>query len=276
MNRILFFLVIGAGLAAGESTCLVPKNPPKDWKSYDAAIDEAFRDTSGDRITDLVNLEQSYLCMVNYIIMQQPVPQQKELFRQSFIDLQAALKQVQKNTPSTSSNSQAGSTSGTGGTTSLISQGKTAQLLSVATEYGALTETQSNQTVTVQGTLDGPLAAVTRQYIVGYCTTPGNNIDPYCLSPKLHNILRDVSYGVTFNTASPNQTVSGMSPPGNHDSQHDVQRSIQRTRLIHCIRTPNLRSHRKRCVVGRGAGTFRRLPKTTGPRRLRTSLAASI
>ncbi len=50
---------------------------------------------------------------------------------------------------------QDGSSSGTGGSTNLTSKGMTSKVLSVASEYGALTQSVSGQTTTVQGTFAG-------------------------------------------------------------------------------------------------------------------------
>ncbi len=48
---------------------------------------------------------------------------------------------------------QLGASSGSGGSTNLVSKGIAAEVLSAAAEYGALAETTNNQTVTLQGSL---------------------------------------------------------------------------------------------------------------------------
>jgi hypothetical protein len=103
---------------------------------------------------------------------------------------------------------QAGSSTGSGGGTNLASKGTSAEVLSVAAEYGALTETVSQQVVTVQGSLDGPFALAVRKNLIPYCLETSKN-DKGCAGESLYSVLRRVSYGVSFNTNSNNQTVSG-------------------------------------------------------------------
>ena len=113
-------------------------------------------------------------------------------------------------------NKQAGSSTGTGGTTNLISKGLTAQVLSVAMEYGALTESTSNQVVTVQGTLDGIPNALIRQSLVQYCAgLPAKTV--WCVRQGLLSQLRRLSYGVSFNTNQNSQPISGT-PNGSQSS----------------------------------------------------------
>ena len=103
---------------------------------------------------------------------------------------------------------QAGSSVGTGGTTNLVSRGMTARALSVAAEYGALTESQNNQVVTVQGTLDGlPLALLKGG--LQYCSAKGTREPGPCISQGLLGILNRFSYGVSFNTTQNANAISG-------------------------------------------------------------------
>ena len=104
---------------------------------------------------------------------------------------------------------QAGSSTGIGGTTSLVSKGTTAQVLSVAAEYGALTESVSNQVVTVKGSLEGLPIALIRQGILPYCPSDGSLADSLCAHEQLLRQLRRISYGVSFNTSQNSQAVSG-------------------------------------------------------------------
>jgi hypothetical protein len=103
---------------------------------------------------------------------------------------------------------QNGSSPGSGSGTSLVSKGITSQILSVATEYGALAETTSGQTVTVSGSLGGIPAALTQKSLIDNCDgirIPGE----LCVSDKTVNELNRFSYTVAFNTGSTSQSVSG-------------------------------------------------------------------
>jgi hypothetical protein len=198
MLRTLCCLLSLSCVAFGSATCPVSEKP------YQTAIDEIFAG-GPSTIMDLVNLKQSYPCFLMYVLVQEVPSARGAIFLQAFLDLQK-FQNLQN---------QTGSSSATGGSTSLVSKGATARLISVASEYGALTETTSNQTVTVQGSLDGPLVAATRQYLVGYCPDKGNGVvdpkavDPSCLGQATQNILSQFSYGVTFNTGSGSQTATG-------------------------------------------------------------------
>src|ERR1700744_2064495 len=103
---------------------------------------------------------------------------------------------------------QAGSSVGTGGTTNLVSKGVTARFLSVAAEYGALTESVNNQVVTVQGSLDGIPAALVRQGLFRYCV-PGNPAGDPCCQEQLFSFLRRLSYSVSFDASRNSQAISG-------------------------------------------------------------------
>jgi hypothetical protein len=104
---------------------------------------------------------------------------------------------------------QAGSNPGTGGTTNLVAKGTTSRILSVAAEYGALTESVNRQIVTVQGSLDGIPAALVRQQLVRYCP---NGSEPEKNNPCVHQgafeALRRISYSVSFDTSANAQQVT--------------------------------------------------------------------
>lgn len=101
---------------------------------------------------------------------------------------------------------QAGASTGVGGSTNLVSKGSTAKVLSIAAEYGALTESVNKQVVTVQGSLDGVPAALVRHSLFAYCPTSSA---PDCVSNTLVETLRRISYAVSFDTSQSAQSVSG-------------------------------------------------------------------
>ena len=105
---------------------------------------------------------------------------------------------------------QNGSSTGGGNTTSLVSKGIAAQVLSVASEYGAMTEATSGQTVTLSGSLGGIPTALTKSGILSNCdgiNLPGS----VCTSSKTVNELNRFSYSVGFNTSSTSQNIAGAS-----------------------------------------------------------------
>jgi hypothetical protein len=102
---------------------------------------------------------------------------------------------------------QSGSSVGTGGTTNLVSKGLTSNILSAAAEYGALTETTSNQTVTLKGALGGLPVSLINHNKLADCAADLLLIP--CINHKWINRLNRVSYGVSFDTSQNSQTING-------------------------------------------------------------------
>jgi hypothetical protein len=112
---------------------------------------------------------------------------------------------------------QFGSSSGAGGTTNLVSKGLGANVIAAATQYGALTESTSNQTVTVSGALGGIPTALVKQGEMAECA--GNLLlnNKVCVSNSLLRILNRFTYGVSFDTSQNSQSLNGSatgSPKG--------------------------------------------------------------
>ena len=108
---------------------------------------------------------------------------------------------------------QAGSSSGTGGTSSLVSKGVTAQVFSLAAEYGALRESVNGQVVTLQGSLEAVPAILVRQRILPYCPSDYSPLAT-CLNQPLFRFLRRISYSASFNTTQNGQSVTGTATGG--------------------------------------------------------------
>lgn len=107
---------------------------------------------------------------------------------------------------------QNGASSGTGGSTNLTSKGLTSKVLSVASEYGALTQSVSGQTTTVQGTFAGvPLVLLGKGLLVD-CKTKIFAITP-CVSHNVVEKLTNFSYSVAFDN-NPNSTTATATPVG--------------------------------------------------------------
>jgi len=114
---------------------------------------------------------------------------------------------------------QNGSSTGSGGTTNLVSKNLTSKVLSLASEYGALTQSSSGQTTTFSGTLDGiPIALEAHSDgLVTEC--PLNLMHRKCLNSGFLNVLGRISYSVAFNTSQSTQLTGMANGPVQGSSQ---------------------------------------------------------
>jgi hypothetical protein len=103
---------------------------------------------------------------------------------------------------------QTGSSAGTGGTTNLVSKGVAAKFISIASEYGALTQSTSNSTTTIQGTLAGLPVVLLNNGLAEECSTQLVAATP-CINHNVMNALNRFSYSVSFDTSQNSQTLSG-------------------------------------------------------------------
>jgi hypothetical protein len=105
---------------------------------------------------------------------------------------------------------QTGSSSGTGGTTSLVSKGAAARVLSLASEYGAVTESTSGQTTTINGTLAGVPLLLLKNGLLQNCSTQIYTIAvSTCIHGNLVSYLGRISYSVAYDASPSSQTVTG-------------------------------------------------------------------
>jgi hypothetical protein len=102
------------------------------------------------------------------------------------------------------------------GSTNLVSKNVSSYVLSLASEYGALTETTSGQTTTLAGSLDGiPLAL--EAHSQGLFAECGAALVGKCLPSKWFDSLGRVSYSIALNSTPGSQltgTATGQ-PQGN-------------------------------------------------------------
>jgi hypothetical protein len=129
------------------------------------------------------------------------------------VELIASSPQYQRemqNTPATVLNTltQLGSSEGAGGTTNLVSKGLTPNLLSAAAGYGALSETTSNQTTTVSGSIGGLPVALLNHGVWTECTADLLAVTT-CVNHRTISTLNRFSYGVSFDTSQNSQTLTG-------------------------------------------------------------------
>lgn len=111
---------------------------------------------------------------------------------------------------------QTGAPTGSNGTTSAVSKPITP--LSLATEYGGITSSTSNQTTTFQASLDGIPAAFGSKGLVPYCWSPVITI-PGCVESSTLQALSRIGVGVTANTAGSSQSVKGTAAPSQGTAQ---------------------------------------------------------
>lgn len=190
MNIRLYSLIVGtlAAAACAAAQNMAPAQIPECSTALGVILENPV--LKDQRIRQALDYEQSAACF------------SKILYRSvSFWD-------VVKDFQSNRNDNQAGAPVGSGGTTSLVSRGLAAKAFSVAAEYGALTQSVNNQVVTIRGTLGGALAALSGQGLFEYCPT-GEGISP-CLSQRLLDHLKRVSYGVSFDTSQNSQTSTAM------------------------------------------------------------------
>jgi hypothetical protein len=153
----------------------------------------AFQDAEA-ALNDDLGFERGTACLVGLILKTQGDNLAKQDFTQIASQVKAAFQQN-------------GSSTGTGGTTNLVSKGTTARVLSLAAEYGALTESTSGSTVTLQGTLAGIPTALETNSILPPC---GSAVEePGCISNGFLNALNRVSYSIGFNTSQNSQSLTG-------------------------------------------------------------------
>jgi hypothetical protein len=103
---------------------------------------------------------------------------------------------------------QNGSNANSGGSTNLVAKGTAAKAISLAAEYGGLTETTSGSTVTVQGSLGGVPALLIGRNIVPDCS-PVTAPNSRCISSRSIANLDRFSYGVGFDTSQSSQSING-------------------------------------------------------------------
>lgn len=94
---------------------------------------------------------------------------------------------------------QSGAGASAAGSTSVVSQGPAAKVLSVAAEYGALTQSVAGQVVTIRGNLAGVPSALLHYNVFPYCVDEKTN--GYCVGDSTLGILRRASFSVSFDAA---------------------------------------------------------------------------
>jgi hypothetical protein len=124
----------------------------------------------------------------------------------------SAFKDFVRRFESTRSDKQTGASAAGTGSTSIVAKGPSAKILSVAAEYGALTQSVKGQVVTVRGNLAGVPSALVAKDVFPYCVGDEGR-SGYCIERSLLGVLKRFSYGVSFDP-SRTQTVTATPAQG--------------------------------------------------------------
>jgi hypothetical protein len=102
---------------------------------------------------------------------------------------------------------QTGSSPSASGTTSVVSKGVAAQVLSLATENGALSRTDNKTASTFRGNPTGIARLLKGDEVFPYCA-----IYDFACESGLARILNGASFSISFNTTPGNGTTGGTAP----------------------------------------------------------------
>jgi hypothetical protein len=107
---------------------------------------------------------------------------------------------------------QSGASANANASTSVVSQGPVAKALSVAVEYGALTQSVSGQVVTLRGNAAGIPSALVQHNLFPYCVGD-ERTNQYCVRDSLLSILRHASFAVSFDATRNGAVTATASSP---------------------------------------------------------------
>ncbi len=114
---------------------------------------------------------------------------------------------------SSRSDKQSGAGTTASGATSVVAQGPAAKVLSVAAEYGAVTQDVNGQVITLRGNLAGLPSALVKHEIFPYCV--GSEMsNAYCVNGSLLSLLRRVSISASFDATRGTQATVTPAPAG--------------------------------------------------------------
>lgn len=135
-----------------------------------------------------------------------------------FLGTDSAFRNLVRRFESSRGDRQAGATSTTSGSTTVVARGPAAKVLSLAAEYGALTQSTKDRIVTIRGNLAGLPSALVAHDVFPYCVDA--NISGYCVDGSLLGVLRRFSFGISFDpsrtetlAATPAAPAGGTSRP---------------------------------------------------------------
>lgn len=169
--------------------------------AYARLIDAVVAGTNPKAAEDLIDISQAPRCFALFVA---------GLDRAD----RSAFKDFVRRLESARSDKQTGTAPAGAGSTSVVAQGPVAKILSVAAEYGALTQSVNGQVVTVRGNLAGVPSALVKKDVFPYCV--GSEASSgYCVEKSLIGVLKRFSFGVSFD---PSRTQTLTAEPAPSDS----------------------------------------------------------
>ena len=132
-------------------------NPPEQCVDKIRTAAREFAQAKNDQaipsLDKLLTLSSSQLCSTYLILSSTPYQAASRAARGQLLSINEAnialFKDFTREVKALGQ--QEGSSSGTGGSTNLVSKGVAAKFISIASEYGALTQSTSNNSTTIQG-----------------------------------------------------------------------------------------------------------------------------
>jgi hypothetical protein len=194
-----------------EAVAVPAGDPPEQCVNKMREADDNFKATGkDDAIRKLFDFKGNQLCMT-YLVMSsdqysKAISGARSQLRTIHEAQVALLLHIAKEVKAVSQ--QEGSSAGSGGSTNLASKGIAAKFLSLASEYGALTQSTSNMTTTVQGTLAGLPVVLLKKGLAEDCSTKLLALTP-CFHHDVLNWLNRISYSVSFDSSQTGQSLNG-------------------------------------------------------------------
>jgi hypothetical protein len=169
----------------------------KDFKIAENKNDEAKKTEARRLIGFYLNANQQAGCVADLILRADTKVANQQLVSSMTAQFVSAVEK------------QAGSAVSSSGTTNVISKNLTSSLLSVASEYGALTSSTSGQTTTVSGTLDQLLVPFEKSSngLISDCAVALIK-KAACVNSALLDVLGKVSYSASLDASQPS-TITG-------------------------------------------------------------------
>ena len=198
MRHLLFALVV----------LLVASRPAsaqidvQQCTAYDRLVKAVIAGKDPNAVANLVDISQASRCFMLFAA------------GQDRLDRNAFKAFIQKLEGMRADKQTGASAAGTGGT-SPVAQGPAAKVLSVAAEYGVLTQTVSKRVVTVRGNLAGLPSALVRKDVFPYCVGD-ERLSGFCVDGSVLGVLKRFTFHVSFDPARP-QTLTGQATSAGGD-----------------------------------------------------------
>ena len=202
-------LALAMTLASASAALAQPDTCAEFNTRINALASGAAPQGGQDPVRNLLDIGQTTRCFADYVRQ-----------RVMLIDLIRRFE-------SSRTDKQSGAGAGSNGTTSVVSQGPAAKVLSLAAEYGAVTREVNGQVITVRGNLAGLPAALVRKNLVPYCV-PQDRSSGFCVGNSALGILRRFSFSTAFNAVqqvAAVATATGAATPAGQPVVFEAERN---------------------------------------------------